>query len=78
MGNMEPQYLALLSDPWKRSAAFTDVIDKNDPAELRHWTARFGISFGELAAAIQVVGPCVGDLSAYLRVLPDLSPRYPW
>ena len=42
-------------------------VDVNDPDDLSFWTAQFAISDMELKAAIDVVGPDVDALTAYLQ-----------
>jgi hypothetical protein len=43
-----------------------DRINVNEPYELRDWTKKFGVSEGELKAAVKAVGPMVKDVAKKL------------
>ena len=51
----------------EESGEVTISVDVNDPDDLSFWTAQFAISDVELKAAIDVVGPDVDALTAYLQ-----------
>jgi len=43
-----------------------DRINVNEDYELRDWTKRFGVSEGELKAAVKKAGPMVRDVAKAL------------
>jgi len=43
------------------------LIDVDAPAEMRHWVRELGRPAAQLKAAVQVVGPLVSDVRAYLQ-----------
>lgn len=41
--------------------------DVNEPYELRHWCAHFGVTGQQLRDAVKQVGPMVADVKRHLE-----------
>ena len=48
-----------------RGAQDRDRIDVSQEHECRYWTSKFGVSYRELRAVVEKVGPMVKDVEKY-------------
>jgi uncharacterized protein DUF3606 len=56
----------MVDDPSKRGTADRLRIDVSEEYECRYWSSKFGVTPGELKAAVSRVGPMVSDVAREL------------
>jgi hypothetical protein len=56
----------MADDKTKTGKADRDRINVNEAYELRDWCKKFGVSEGELKAAVKAVGPMAEDVAKRL------------
>ena len=57
----------MADDKTKTGKADRDRINVNEDYELRDWCKKFGVSEGELKAAVKKVGPMAKDVAKALN-----------
>jgi hypothetical protein len=55
-------------------------VDASEDWDLKYWSEKFGVDVADLKNAVEIVGPMVGDIEAYLYKTLDVrlhghSPR---
>ncbi len=56
-----------MDDKKKTGSPDRDLININEPYELRDWSEKFGVSHAKLKAAVDAVGTSAKKVEAYLK-----------